>query len=426
MGLSKPRNGGIGGATLEPAEGDSNLEGRSDLFFKSLKPRTSQYKEGAGRGMYLLVMPTGAKYWRLKYRIGGKEPSPYTLGTYPEVTLAEARRERDKAREWLRKGLDPKLEREAEKARARADQNLTFAVMAEEWFTEVSPGWSKIHRNTQRSRLDREILPYIGAIPIRDVRPAHVLELLERIHKRGAQDVTGKVKIIISHVFRHAVVPAGIESNPVDLLKGRLQRTRPVVHRKRVDAGEMPTLFEHLSKVPAEMVTRLALYYLVVTASRTGEVRYATWREVEESKGGKLWRVPAARMKMKREHLVPLPTQATKILKLAATLRTSQEPDELIFPGFTRAGPLSENALLALLARAGFFGRQTTHGFRGSFSTWAHESAEANPDVIELCLAHVQGGVRGDYNDAKYLTQRRELLQQWADHCVKLGMVIPK
>jgi integrase len=187
----------------------------------------------------------------------------------------------------------------------------------------------------------------------------------------------------------------------------------------------MPALFEALHKVPAEDITKLAMYWLIVTAARTEEMRFAMWSEIENWKGGRIWRISGERMKMEREHVVPISRQGEEILKLAAAMRTSEDDDALIFPGFTRHGALSENALLALLARAGFFGRQTSHGFRGSFSTWAHEVAEANPDVIELCLAHVQGDIRGVYNDAKYIPQRRALLQQWADQCMAWGMRLP-
>jgi integrase len=130
-------------------------------------------------------------------------------------------------------------------------------------------------------------------------------------------------------------------------------------------------------------------------------------------------------MKMDREHIVPLSRQALEILARAKPMRTSTAPDALIFPGFTRHGALSENALLALLARAGYFGRQTSHGFRASFSTWAHEVDEADPDVVEACLAHVRGDIRAVYNRSQYLSRRRELLQRWADQCTAWGMRLP-
>jgi integrase len=149
-------------------------------------------------------------------------------------------------------------------------------------------------------------------------------------------------------------------------------------------------------------------------------MRLATWGEIEDGH----WIVPAARMKMRRDHMVPLSTQAKAVLKSAKAIRTSETDDALLFPGFTRHGALSENALIALLARCGFYGRQTAHGFRAAFSTWAHEKAEAHPDVIESCLAHVVPGVRGKYNRSLYLAQRRALLQQWADQLEAWGMTL--
>ena len=181
----------------------------------------------------------------------------------------------------------------------------------------------------------------------------------------------------------------------------------------------MPALLKTIAAVPAELNTRLAFYWLLLTASRTGEMRFATWDEIED---GKLWRVPAERMKMQRPHVVPLSRQAQAVLKRAQDIRTGPGGEALLFPGFTRHGALSENALLALLARAGYFGRQTGHGFRASFSTWAHEVHEADPDVIEACLAHVKEGVRGIYNRASYLSKRSVLLQAWADQCTAWGM----
>ena len=183
----------------------------------------------------------------------------------------------------------------------------------------------------------------------------------------------------------------------------------------------MPELFKALQAVPAELNTKLAFYWLLLTAARTGEMRFARWGEVR----GEKWRIPAERMKMKLEHVVPLSDQSLAILTKAQPLRTGPEAEALLFPGFTRHGALSENALLALLARAGYFGRQTGHGFRASFSTWAHEVAEADPDVIEACLAHVKEGVRGVYNRATYLNKRAELLQAWADQCTAWGMRLP-
>jgi integrase len=387
---------------------------------RGAKAAARPYKLADGQGMYLLVQPHGARLWRMKYRHQGKE-RVYAIGSYPDVSLAEARTGRAEARAWLRDGKDPTVERKATKARGAAHQADTFATIAEEWFTKSAPRWSDSHRKAQRSRLDKELLPELRDIPIRDVKPNKLLEVLRAIETRGAHEVAGKCRIIVSQVFRFAVQTSRADSDPAALLAGALVRPPPE-HRASIPLDEMPRMFEAVAAVPAERVTKLALYWLILTVARTAEMRFAPWKEIE---GGKLWRVPAARMKMGRDHVVPLSDHAQKILAAAKPLRTSKDGDALIFPGFTRHGALSENALLALLARAGYFGRQTAHGFRASFSTWAHEVVEADPDVVEACLAHVRGDVRAIYNRATYLSRRRELLQRWADQCSAWGMKWP-
>ena len=403
---------------------DSNRQPSPDARYRNAEAKDKPYKLADSDGMYLLVTPNGAKYWRLKYRHGGKE-GVFAIGVYPEVTLAEAREQRDRARAWLREGKDPTIERRVVKAAATAEQALTFKVLAEEWYEQVSPGWSEAHRGAQRSRLDNELLPHLGAVPLKDIKPVLVLETLRRIEARGAHEVAAKCRIVISQVFRYAVITSRADADPAAMLKGALKARPPVKHRATVPHEGMGDLFTALQDVPAEDITKLALFWLILTAARTGEMRFATWSEIEPAK--KLWRIPGPRMKMDREHIVPLSTQALQVLERVAPMRTSKEPDALIFPGFTRVGHggLSENALLALLARAGYFGRQTAHGFRASFSTWAHEVDEADPDVVEACLAHVRGDIRAVYNRATYLSRRRELLQRWADQCSAWGMKLP-
>jgi integrase len=405
MGGPKRELGGIG------------VDRLTDARVKAAKPTGAPYKLTDGRGLYLLVQPHGTKLWRLKYRHEGSE-RVYAIGVYPEITLAEARAERDRAREWIRAGKDPTIERRAQKARGAAAQASTFRAMAEEWFAKMAREWSKVHQDAQRVRLDSDLLPYLGDIPLADVKPAVVLEALQRIEARGAYETASRCRIIVSQIFRYAAQTSRADSDPAALLAGALKRP-PRVHRATVATKELPAMFKAIAAVPAETVTKLALFWLIITAARTGEMRFATWGEIEH---GKLWRIPAARMKMDREHVVPLSRQAIEILEAAKPLRTSKGADALIFPGFTRHGALSENALLALLARAGYFGRQTSHGFRASFSTWAHEVAEADPDVIEACLAHSRGDVRAIYNRAAYLSRRAELLQRWADQCSAWGM----
>jgi integrase len=392
----------------------------SEARVRSAKAKEAPYKLSDGQGMYLLVQPHGARLWRLKYRHAGRERL-YAIGMYPDVSLAGARAERDRARAWLREGKDPLIERRATKAATATAQALSFAAIAEEWLAKMRPRWSEAHADAQERRLQAELVPLLGDVAIADVKPAMLLEALRAIELRGAHEVAAKSRIMASQIFRYAVQTSRAETDPAALLAGALVRP-PAVHRATIPLDEMPRMFEAIGAVPAERVTKLALYWLILTVARTAEMRFAPWSEIESAN---LWRVPADRMKMGRDHLVPLSRQAQEILAAARQLRTSTAGDALLFPGFARHGALSENALLALLARAGYFGRQTSHGFRASFSTWAHEIVEADPDVVEACLAHARGDVRAIYNRATYLSKRRELLQRWADQCSAWGMKEP-
>ncbi|MEJ7667708.1 MAG: integrase arm-type DNA-binding domain-containing protein [Casimicrobiaceae bacterium] len=405
MGVSTASNGGIGTDRL------------TDARIRATRPGASIRKLSDGKGMYLAVKTNGAKLWRLKYRHGGKE-RVYSIGAFPEVGLAEARGARDQAREWLRQGKDPVIERRVVKANASTQQATTFRVIAEEWLARQH--FSIRHLAAQRTRLDRDLLPHLGGLPVAEITTALVLEALRRVERRGTLETAAKCRRLVSQIFRFAVQTARAESDPAALLNGALAPPR-TQHRATVAPRQMPALFKALIAVPAEINTKLALYWLMLTASRTVEMRFATWGEID----GKVWRVPSKRMKMKHEHLVALSLQAQAVLARARAIRTGPSDEAFLFPGFTRHGALSENALLALLARAGYFGRQTAHGFRASFSTWAHETHEADPDVIEACLAHVKEGVRGVYNRSTYLSRRLELLQAWADQLETWGMRLP-
>ena len=417
MGISKTEDGGIGQNGIESAA--RGVDRLTDAACRAAKPDVGCIRKlSDGKGMYLAVMPTGSKLWRLKYRHEGNERI-YSIGAFPEVGLAAARAERDKAREWLRAGKDPTVERKVEKANASAEQADTFRLVAEEWLGKQQ--YSAGHRQQQRTLLDRFLLPPLGALPIAGgIKPATALAALRVVEASGALELAAKCRRMGSQIYRYAVQTSRAESDPFALLGGAI-KAPDVKHRATIALKEMPALFKALAAVPAELNTKLALYWLILTATRTHETRFAMWGEVH---GGQ-WRIPAARMKMRLEHVVPLSTQAQAIYKRAREIRAADGDDALLFPGFTRAGHLSENALLALLARAGYYGRQTGHGFRSSFSTWAHEVREADPDVIEACLAHVKEGVRGIYNRSTYLSKRAALLQAWADQLQKWGMRLP-
>ena len=369
-------------------------------------------------------MPTGGKLWRMKYRYEGKERI-YSIGPYPEVSLTKARAKRDEARDHLRDGRDPTKARNAreeatavEDEAAAARKRETFRSIGDEWLKKQS--FSAGHEESTRVRLDRELYPHLGDTPIRSIEPSHVMHALGVMEKRGALETLAKCRRLGGQIFRYAIATGRASVDPFQPLRDAF-KTPDTKNRATVPLDDMPDLLGRIAAVPAELSTKLAFYWTMLTCARTVEMRFATWSEIK----GDRWIVPASRMKARREHVVPLSTQTQAVLLRARDVRTGPGGDALLFPGFTRSGWLSENALLALLARAGYFGRQTAHGFRASFSTWAHEVVEANPDHIEACLAHVVPGVRGDYNRASYLRQRAPLLQAWADQLTKWGMRLP-
>lgn len=383
-------------------------------------PEAGIVKLSDGGGLYLAVLPTGTKAWRLKYRFQGKERT-ISFGLYDEVSLAEARRRRDLARAQLRDNLDPVAVRRSQRTPVPPSPTTTFQAVAEEYLGTKS--YSHHHAREVRRILKEDIGPDLGALDVAAIDTPLLLRTLRKIEARGHLETLGKARRLVSQVFRYAIrTGAGkVTSDPAAPLARDVLKTPDVRHRATIPTNELPGLLSALANVPCELSTRLACSWLMLTACRTSEMRFAIWSEID----GDVWRIPAARMKMKLDHVVPLSSQAHAVLAAAKGIRTSPESDALIFPGFTRYGPLSENAILALLARCGYYGRQTGHGFRASFSTWAHEVAEAEVDVIEACLAHVQGGVRGVYNRALYLPQRRVLLQRWGAQLEAWGLPLP-
>ena len=420
----------VGG--IEPAGANANSGRRgepgtrsgkdrlSDARIRAAKPQGKPYKLTDGAGLYLLVSPTGARLWRLKYRFAGVERS-YSIGEFREVSIVKARAERDRARAWLHDGLDPNVQRRVELRTAEAVQATTFASVCEEWLAGKSRKWSENHLAAQRRLIERFVAPSLGALPVASVEAPHLLECLRTIERRGAHELLATTRQILGQVCRYAIATSRRTTDPSAALAGAFTRP-PVVNRPTVSERELPALFKALAKVPAELTTKLAFLFVLATAARPGEVRGATWGEIDHAK--KLWRIGAERMKMRAAHIVPLSPLALDVLKRARELRQTRDPGELIFPGFTRHGALSENAFVALLARAGFYGRMTAHGARAAFSSWAHEQ-EFDAAAVELCLAHRPPGVQGVYNRALYLDTRRNILTAWSEHLVESGLRLP-
>jgi integrase len=372
-------------------------------------------------GLYLEVTRAGSKYWRMKYRFADKEKR-IAFGVYPEVTLAEARERLEQARRVLRDGQDPLELRRDRKQKLVAETADTFEVVARAWFEHWSGGMAERHAGYVMRRLEADIFPAIGRLPMRQLTAPHVVQAVLAIQKRGAMDVAKRCWNTTGQILRYAVVYGHIDRNPMEGLKpsDALRPTRKENYA-RVDAREMPELLRKIEGYPGTSITRLALKLLALTFVRTGELIRARWEEFDL--GAAEWRIPAPVMKMRTPHIVPLAPQAVEVLQ---ALQTISGGKELLFPGERdHEKPMSNNTILAALDRMGYAGRMTGHGFRGVASTILHEHGFPH-HVIELQLAHMERmSVSSAYNYATHLRERREMMNHWADHLDALRKTPP-
>jgi integrase len=360
--------------------------------------------------MYLLVTPAGQKYWRLKYRFGGKEKT-LALGVYPDVRLAKARVKRKAARELLDAGKDPGLAKKAQKRKEQIRAGNTFEGMAREWHGKQLKRWTPKHAAKVMTSLENNIFPSLGARPIAEITPAELLDVLRVIEHRGALDLAASVLQRCGSVFRYAIASCRLTNNPAADLKGAL--TPPTRrHFSSLDKEDLPEFLKKLDQYNGYKTTQLAIRLLMLTFVRTGELRGARWTEFDPDNN--LWRIPAERMKMGVEHLVPLSDQAIDCL---AELREITGRCDLLFPGRSSIDkPMSENTVLYGLYRMGYHGQATGHGFRSTASTILNEMGFPS-DAIERQLAHGEKDkVRAAYNKALYLDKRTEMMQTWANY----------
>lgn len=379
---------------------------------KNARPRGKPYKLADGMGLSLLVEPTGAKLWRFRFRYGGKE-SMVSFGAWPEVSIAEARAQRDDARRQLREGINPSAARKQARVEREVASGNTFRAVAADWIEANKNQWLKSHKERVQRSLDRDILPALGDRPIADITAAEVLSVVRKVEKRDALDQAKRVLQRMTAIFALGVSSLRCPVNPARELRGALKKAPKVKHRASLTLDALPAYFERFAELKADPVTRAALALLPLTVVRVSELVNAPWSEFDLDAA--LWIIPAERMKMSREHRVPLSRQAVEILR---DLEASNNAENaLVFPSPTnRRKPLSINGPLVALRRMGYAaGELTLHGWRSTFSTWAYESAYDGL-VIEVQLSHVDGNaVRAAYNGAQYMDRRRQLLQDWAD-----------
>jgi integrase len=288
----------------------------------------------------------------------------------------------------------------------------TFRAVAEEWFSVNQERWVDTYRVRLRSRMDDDLLSNLGDYPIAEIRPLDVLAVMRKIEGRGAIESAKRILNMASSVFRYGVATGHCLRDPTADIKGALRPPLPPKRRTALPAKEIPAFMQALSAYDGEETTRLALKLLVLTFVRTGELRFAAWSEFENLDGPEpLWRIPAARMKLRRPHLVPLSPSAVSALN---ELRTKTRGSSNLFPAPTKLGVMSENTLLFAIYRMGYHNRATVHGFRATASTVLNE-AQFNRDWIEIQLAHCDSSIRGVYNFAEWLPGRRTMMTWWAE-----------
>jgi len=381
----------------------------SDTAIRSAKPKDKLYRLADSGGLCLEVAPTGSKLWRYRYRFNGKAKM-LALGAYPAVTLLKARQSRDSARQYLVEGIDPAEQRKADK-QAQATIGLTFETLAREWFAYNAPRWAESTRYKANLYLENDLIPVIGARPIKAVTRPELVELVRKVEARGTLNAAGKIRQWLHQIFRYGLARGVVDSNPATDLDVVAAPAKAVRHHPHISFAELPELLGKIDSTNINILTRCAIRLLTLTAVRPGELRTAPWSEFDLDTA--TWTIPKERMKARRPHVVPLPRQAVVILR---ELEEISGGYPLLFPGQQKSDrPMSENTINKALRLMGYEGRQTGHGFRHLLSTELNGRGY-NRDWIERQLAHGDSDeIRDTYNHANYLEQRREMMQAWAD-----------
>jgi integrase len=403
----------------------------TDAKIRSSNPSEKPVKLTDAGGLYLEVRPSGSKLWRYRYRIAGRE-NVYAVGEYCQApsgesnaeainrkasgrfTLAEARQERDRCKGLVKQGIHPAHNRQAQRAVQFAENANTFKAVALEWIEKKKPGWSPYYSQQVERYLEADVFPYIGALPIRSVTAAHLLEIVRRVEGRGAETVALLLRQWSSKIFRYAAATLRADSDPASALKGAITRPK-AKHRKPLTRADISRFIKALDSYGGYRTTVIALRLILLTFVRTVELRAAHWAEIDFDRAE--WRIPAERMKMREPHIVPLSRQVAELLRELHTLTGGRS---FLFPNYRRPNScMTATTLNRALERMGFSGRGSmgfsAHGFRATASTILNELGY-RPDVIERQLAHSeQNRVRASYNQAKYLAERRAMMQEWAD-----------
>ena len=388
-----------------------------DAEIRALSADVAPKKKADGKGLYIEVSPTGAKLWRLKYRIAGKEKR-LALGAYPEVSLAEARRRRDVARADIAKGIDPSFERKLKKVRERVSADNSFERVAEEYLAKMEKEGKAATTLTKAKWFLALLKPAIGTMAVDSVDPQMLLAALKKLEAKGNYETAKKTRSFASRVFRYAVATARASSDPAALLDGALVAPKAKHYAAILEPGKFGGLLRSIDGFDGSPITALALKIAPHLYVRPGELRHAEWEEFDLKEA--VWRIPANKMKARRPHTVPLSRQ---VIALLHSMRDLSGPKGYVFPAVhTTKRPMSENTINAAFRRMGYSKEEVTaHGLRATASTLLNESGLWNPDAIERALAHgVSDAVRGAYYRGQHWDERKEMAQWWSDHLDEL------
>ncbi len=387
----------------------------TDTTCRNAKPKEKPYKLADGGGLYLLINPNGAKHWRLKYRFLGKEKL-LALGPYPLLPLAGAREGREDAKRLLKAGTDPvSHKRDGKRSAVRNAQN-TFEAVALEWVENQKERWSQKYAEKVLRGLTLNIFPEIGQRPIAQITPPELLDTLRKIEKRGALDIAGRTKQICSQIFRYGIQTGKCERDAAADLRGAL-KSRKTQHFAAIEAGDLPGFLKALERNEPRLYarTRRAIELSMLCFTRPGEIRQACWSEIDIE--ARQWTIPAARMKMRRDHIVPLSRQAIAVLE-AQREETGKLNTDYVFPSQVRPRqPMSDGTVNLAIKRLGYGERMTAHGFRALARTTIREQLGYDSEIIEKQLAHQARNPLGEaYDRTQFLPQRKKMMQEWADY----------
>lgn len=385
----------------------------TDSQVRGAKPAAKLFKLFDGGGLFLLVKPNGAKLWRYKYRLG-KTENLFAVGQYPETGIQKARELHADARKLVEQGIHPAVQKRANRLVASTAAANTFEAVAQEWIDESKVHWTPYYQSQVETILGSYVFPQIGGLPVRSVTAAQLLAIVKKVAKKGdsgrpAPTVAILIRQWCSGIFRYAVATLRADSDPAGALKGAIRRP-PVKHKTALSKESIRTLQQRIEGGGSTREVKIALRLLLLTFVRPGELRNALWSEFDLDVAQ--WRIPAERMKMRREHVVPLSSQAVELLR---ELRMNARHQQLFPNERDSKRNMSITTMNRSLERLGYAGVFSAHGFRATASTLLNEMGY-RPDVIERQLAHQErNSVRRSYNHAIYLAERKAMMQDWAD-----------